>query len=82
MYQYLQENDDGSYTTIITPEHMLYPWEVARCWQIDERKLTDALEAVSTAKYFYVSRKGKMLRCYRISDIAVVLKNVFDIRIL
>lgn len=69
MFQYKTVLYNGMIGFIRSPEHMLYPKEIAKMFGIQDLKaFNKALlvfnDIVQYAKYYYVSKSGKEYRCY------------------
>jgi len=70
-YHYLEEQPSGRLGQMLSTEHMLYTWEAAESLEVDEDQLKAMLSIVCSGepKYYFITRKGDHLRCYRLKDI-------------
>ena len=71
MYRYIAVYPSGKEEYMLSEEHMLYTWEAAESINVDKRRFERALDEICEGKpeYYYVTAKGKRLRCYRIAEI-------------
>lgn len=70
-YRYLEKMPSGRRGQMLSTEHMLYLWEAAEALDIEEGVLGSELADIcrGTPEYYYVTRNGERLRCYRLKDI-------------
>ena len=70
-YRYLEKMPSGRRGQMLSTEHMLYLWEAAEALEVDEGVLGSELADIcrGTSEYYYVTRNGERLRCYRLKDV-------------
>ena len=78
MYRYIAVHPSGKKEYVLSEEHMLYTWEAAESIGVDKKELEKALAEVCEGKpeYYYVTSKGKHLRCYHIGEIVQAAMNM------